>query len=47
MLFRPLRNQQDTFEIGEKPTDDVIKQLTLEEKDELMTLIQDVQTLGE
>ena len=34
-------------EIGEKPTDDVIKQLTLEEKDELMTLIQDVQTLGE
>ena len=34
-------------EIAGKPTDDVIKQLTLEEKDELMTLIQDVQTLGE
>ncbi len=34
-------------EVSGKPTDNVIKQLTLEEKDELMTLIQDVQTLGE
>ena len=34
-------------ETGGKPTDAVIKQMTLEEKDELMTLIQDVQTLGE
>ena len=28
-------------------TDSVIKQMNLEEKDELMSLIQDVQTLGE
>jgi len=34
-------------EVSGRPTDNVIKQLTLEEKDELMTLIQDVQTLGE
>jgi hypothetical protein len=34
-------------EVSGKPTDNVIKQLTLEEKDDLMALIQDVQTLGE
>ncbi len=34
-------------EVSGKPSDNVIKQLTLEEKDDLMTLIQDVQTLGE
>jgi hypothetical protein len=34
-------------EVSGVPLDAVIKQMTLEEKDELMTLIQDVQTLGE
>ena len=34
-------------ETNGKPTDDVIKQLTHEEKDDLMALIQDTQTLGE
>ena len=34
-------------EVSGLPLDAVIKQMNLEEKDELMTLIQDVQTLGE
>mgnify|MGYP003138727108 FL=1 len=29
------------------PVDNVVKELTLEEKDDLMSLIQEVQTLGE
>ena len=35
------------LEVNGMPVDDVIKQMTLEEKDELMALIQDAQTLGE
>jgi len=34
-------------EVSGLPLDSVIKQMNLEEKDELMALIQDVQTLGE
>ena len=34
-------------EVNNQPTDDVIKQMTLAEKDELMSHIQDAQTLGE
>tara|TARA_R100000315_G_C5235722_1_gene147907 strand:+ start:6081 stop:6380 length:300 start_codon:yes stop_codon:yes gene_type:complete len=34
-------------EANDTPVDSVIKELTLEEKDDLMNLIQDVQTLGE
>jgi len=35
------------LEVNGMPVDDVIKQMTLEEKDELMALIQEDQTLGE
>ncbi|MAH47850.1 hypothetical protein CMI37_18660 [Candidatus Pacearchaeota archaeon] len=35
------------LEVNGIPTDDTIKQMTLEEKDELMGLIQEAQTLGE
>jgi len=38
---------KDYKEVNGKPADEVIKQLDLEEKDELMAKIQDVQTLGE
>ena len=34
-------------EVNNKPVDSAVKELTLEEKDELMNLIQEVQTLGE
>jgi hypothetical protein len=34
-------------EVNGMPIDDVIKQMDLDEKDELMALIQDAQTLGE
>jgi len=35
------------LEVNGMPVDDVIKQMNLEEKDELMALIQEAQTLGE
>jgi len=38
---------KDYKEINGIVVDSVIKQMTLEEKDDLMTVIQDVQTLGE
>ncbi len=38
---------KDYKEINGIASDDVIKQMSLEEKDELMTLIQDAQVLGE
>ena len=38
---------KDYKEINGIAVDSVIKQMTLEEKDDLMTVIQDVQTLGE
>jgi len=38
---------KDYKEINGLVVDSVIKQMTLEEKDDLMTVIQDVQTLGE
>ena len=34
-------------EVRNQPVDSVIKELTLEEKDELMAIIQEAQTLGE
>ena len=34
-------------EVNSSPTDEVIKQMSLEEKDELMNLIQEAQVLGE
>jgi hypothetical protein len=37
---------KDYREINGVASDDVIKQMNLEEKDELMTLIQDAQVLG-
>ena len=38
---------KDYKEINGIVVDSVIKQMTLEDKDDLMTVIQDVQTLGE
>ena len=38
---------KDYKEVNGIAADSVIKQMTLEEKDDLMTVIQDVQTLGE
>ena len=38
---------KDYKEVNGIVVDSVIKQMTLEEKDDLMTVIQDVQTLGE
>lgn len=38
---------KDYKEVGNQPVDSVIKELTLEEKDELMAIIQEAQTLGE